>query len=103
MLGNIVQSSEVLVGLHVDPVSDFPLLLSGSAVLVRNRLPPNVLEDDLERVRVVEVGAECQETEVEGVFHNGEVQLLVRHLEVLNQSLVVLFIDQFEDSLGGQV
>lgn len=103
VLSNVVQSSEVLVCLHVDPVSDFPLLLSGSAVLVRNYLPPNVLEDDLERVGVVEVSTECQETEVEGIFHDGEVQLLVRHLEVLDQSLVVLFIDQFEDPLGGQV
>ena len=98
-----MKGSEILIRLHVDPVSDLWLLLSRSRILVCNSCSPYVLKNDLKRVGIIEICAVCQETEVEWVLHYGQVQYLVWHLQMLDQAFVILVVDELEDSLSSKI
>ena len=98
-----MKCGKVLIRLHVDPVADYFLLLWGSLLLVWDCSSPDVLEDDLERIGIIYVSTVRQETEVERIFHDCQVERLIRHHLMLNQALVVLVVDELEDLLGGYV
>jgi hypothetical protein len=98
MLSNVVQSSEVLISLHIDPISNLlnlPYLLRA----LIDGLPPSVLEYDLESIGIIQVSAKSQQTEIECVFHYQEVQCLRCSQKMINKPFVVFVIDKFEDPL----
>lgn len=73
VLGNVMQGGEVFIRLHVDPVFDILCLFLRYIPFVDSLLP-GILEDDFKGVCIVQESTVSQETEIQGVLHDHQVQ-----------------------------